>query len=152
MLFFMHQGNMQCLQNMDFFGCSILPVAAQVEQHEFVELQGDTTVADAGACALQALLMGLDMPLDAETVTTEELKNFTIRTFGMGKVPDEEVKHITPIFPPDSLFLRRFKQAVGGDVEEADAWDVIAKTGDDLHDGLEPSNEKDGEVSPRTSE
>lgn len=127
-------------------------MAAQVEQHEFVELQGDTTVADAGACALQALLMGLDMPLDAETVTTEELKNFTIRTFGMGKVPDEEVKHITPIFPPDSLFLRRFKQAVGGDVEEADAWDVIAKTGDDLHDGLEPSNEKDGEVSPRTSE
>jgi hypothetical protein len=62
----------------------------------------------------------LDIPLHKNIVTFADLAKFNVSTFGA----DVIIKHLTdggnavaPVFPMDSVFLRRFHHAVMGDNE-----------------------------------
>lgn len=96
--------------------------------------------------------MLLDMPLDSVTVTPAELKDFTTRTFGLGKVSEADMERVKPVFPPDSLFMRRFKSAVGVDGgSEASApakWTPIGSQDPDFPPSPEGANATGGDPVP----
>lgn len=67
----------------------------------------------------QSTLMMLDMPLDKDPVTAEDLANFSVRAFGAEALLKSKSTPVRPVFPPDSLFLRQFKHLVGRTDEAA---------------------------------
>lgn len=66
----------------------------------------------------------LDIPLHKNIVTFADLAKFNVSTFGA----DVIIKHlsegghaVTPVFPLDSVFLRRFRHAVMDDDDSVDS-------------------------------
>lgn len=64
---------------------------------------------------MQCVQVMLDVPLHKNIVNFADLAKFNVSTFGA----DVIIKHLSdggnavlPVFPPDSVFMRRFRQAV----------------------------------------